>query len=124
MLSLAGYVWVFWTAPGSGGHHPTACLFKTVTEIPCPSCGTTRSIAALAVGDVQESLLINPFGLLTAFALVIVPLWILADILRKRDSFYNRYVVAERYVTQHRWVVLLAGLIIVANWIWNISKAM
>ena len=43
------------------------CVFKAFTGIPCPTCGTTRSLMYLAYGDLHGALLLNP-----AFALVMV----------------------------------------------------
>jgi hypothetical protein len=37
-----------------------ACVFRTVTGIPCPSCGITRSLVHLAHGDIAGSLILNP----------------------------------------------------------------
>lgn len=36
------------------------CAFKGFTGIPCPTCGSTRSLALLAKGEVLDSLAMNP----------------------------------------------------------------
>ena len=43
------------------------CLFRAVTGIECPTCGTTRSLMALLVGDVPRALAVNPLVALLAF---------------------------------------------------------
>ena len=40
-----------------------ACLFRGLTGLPCPGCGITTSLLALARGDVQASWSANPAGL-------------------------------------------------------------
>jgi hypothetical protein len=44
------------------------CPFKFLFGLPCPTCGTTRSLAALAAFDVIESLRFNPLVLLGSLA--------------------------------------------------------
>lgn len=44
------------------GGLPGFCLFKTLTGIPCPGCGITRSILALLGGDAASSFRLNPAG--------------------------------------------------------------
>jgi hypothetical protein len=38
------------------------CLLQSVTGLPCPGCGITASVMALARGQVRESLNQNPAG--------------------------------------------------------------
>ena len=47
---------------------PTVCPFRLATGLPCPFCGTTRSLMALGRGDLEASLQLNPLGLLLAVA--------------------------------------------------------
>ena len=46
----------------SRGRVPPSILYA-VTGVPCPTTGCTRSLLALAHGDLTESLLLNPFTL-------------------------------------------------------------
>jgi hypothetical protein len=39
-----------------------ACLFRGLTGLPCPGCGITTSLLALARGDAQASWAANPAG--------------------------------------------------------------
>ena len=125
-LSLAGYAWLAWNfVEGSGrASTPTLCVFKEVTGLPCPSCGTTRSLVLLMRGNFRESLQINPFGILFAIALLIIHLWIFVDLLRNTDSFYRRYVRAERVLAQNRWLSVSAIVVVSLNWFWNIAKGL
>ena len=44
----------------------TSCLFRHATGIPCPLCGLTRAMLALALGDWREVLRLHPLALLVA----------------------------------------------------------
>lgn len=44
----------------AGGIIDFNCLFKSITGLPCPSCGYSTAIACLISGDVGHSFLHNP----------------------------------------------------------------
>ena len=59
-----------------------ACVFHALTGVPCPGCGTTRALVALAGGDAWSALLLNPLATLAtlvgfAVAALAVP-WVAA----------------------------------------------
>jgi len=62
-LAAAGFV-AFLLAPRVLGG-ATACLLKAGTGYPCPTCGTTRVLEALAAADPAAALLTNPLAALT-----------------------------------------------------------
>jgi hypothetical protein len=49
--------------PFDEGPFPT-CIFYSVTNLPCPACGLTRSFIYLVHLEIIESLIMNPFGLI------------------------------------------------------------
>ncbi len=51
---------------------PSFCPFRMTTGLPCPGCGLTRSVVALAHGDLGGSLYFHPLGLLVVLALLAV----------------------------------------------------
>ncbi len=53
---------------GAVEHAPSLCVFRNVTNLPCPTCGTTRATLAFARGDVMAGVLYNPF-VVTALAI-------------------------------------------------------
>jgi hypothetical protein len=121
-LSVAGAAWLFLDHSLSGS--ATLCLFKSATGLPCPSCGTTRSLAVLLQGDLFQALSINPLGIAAAIGLIVVPLWIVVDLLRSQDSFYRAFRSIENFLRSNR-IAAAAGIIIVAgNWLWNIAKGL
>jgi hypothetical protein len=122
-LSLAGYAWLGWNVAESSATL-NACIFKAATHLPCPSCGTTRALTLLMSGDVRGSLFINPFGALLALALVIIPLWVVIDVLRRSDSLFRWYVLVERSLVKRKWISVPAIALVVLNWFWNIAKGL
>lgn len=117
-----GYSWLFFSL-----HHQiqsnesTVCFFKKVTDIPCPSCGTTRAILEIAKGRFLDSILLNPFGILVALIMLVCPIWIMFDYTFKKDTFYKFYKKTELFLSK-RIIAILMIILIIANWIWNINK--
>lgn len=102
----------------------TLCPIKRVTGYPCPSCGSSRSIAAFLHGDFSHALLINPLGVISLFMLISVLVLLIIDLLLKKDYYYRTYSYIENFLKTHRVISLILGLLILANWIWNISKGL
>jgi hypothetical protein len=62
-----------WVLPGlwAQGLNPVPpCIFHTVTGLPCPMCGGTRSFVAMAHGDLAAAIHVFPIGPLMFFALL------------------------------------------------------
>ena len=125
-LSLGASGWLAWNVhDGSDGNEtPTLCLFKKVTGLPCPSCGTSRAVLLLAHGEFRESLMMNPLGIFAAAGLAAIPFSILVDVLRRKASFYRVYIWLEQFFIRQRWAAVLGVMLVVSNWIWNISKGL
>jgi Protein of unknown function (DUF2752) len=48
------------------------CVFKGLTGIPCPTCGSTRSVVHLSHGDILSAFIMNP---LTTLCLILAVLY-------------------------------------------------
>ncbi len=48
-----------------------SCVFRTLTGLPCPTCGSTRSMVCLVHGDLSGALMMNPLTTLTLIAAVL-----------------------------------------------------
>lgn len=122
---LVGYVWVYFNITENWAENSSVevCLIKHATNIPCPSCGSTRSVISLAKGDFINALLTNPLGYLVATIMLITPLWIALDIARKRKTLFNFYRRVELKLKKPGLAIPLI-LLLVINWIWNISKGL
>jgi hypothetical protein len=121
---LLGYCWLFFSqfiSSKASQSDFTICIFKRITTIPCPSCGTTRAINHLFHGEILASILLNPFGIVVAAIMIVAPLWILFDYFTQQQSFYNFYIASENTIKTKKVAIPLIILVIL-NWIWNIYK--
>jgi len=92
------------------------CVFREVTGIPCPSCGTTRGVLALIDGRPLEALTLNPL-MAAGFAAflaggVIAPIW--------------AWRVGQVPNIEHpvpMWLRVSIVLVIIANWIWVVISS-
>lgn len=122
---VAGYSWIYYglTSIQASKGEFEACFIKQLTNIPCPSCGSTRSILSLMKGEFFEALMLNPLGYIIAFVLLLSPLWIVTDILTKRSSLFDLYQKAEVMIRKPQFAIPLLVLVAL-NWIWNITKGL
>lgn len=110
-LLVVGTAWaaVALVRPGDAG--PTFCPWKAITGLDCPFCGSTRSAAALAHGDLALALDHNAF-----FVLVVLPLaglgwlvWALrAGQGRATPTLSSRVLLTLVALTAAWWVLRLA----------------
>jgi len=97
------------------------CFFRNATGIPCPSCGSSRAVEALIHGDIAASILFNPFGIIIAFIMAILPLWLLYDAISKKSGLYMFFEKINRFLGR-KTVIIALVVIVVLNWSWNIFK--
>ena len=124
ILSAACYAWIGFYIFNGDFHAPgvTVCLFKNVTGIPCPSCGTTRSLLLLMAGDLPGVLLTNPLGLLAGFALLAVPVWICTDIVIRKNTLARSFLWTEEKIKTNKRLYIPLVALGLLNWGWNILK--
>ncbi len=115
---LLGYLYL----RGNGGISAELCPINRITGIPCPSCGTARSVLLMLEGNLPASFMTNPLGYLAMFLLISIPVWVALDVLMKKNSLYRFFRKAEAFLKQNVWLAALLILLIIANWIWNITK--
>lgn len=121
---LAGYGWIVWFLyHGIPDNNFTPCIFKNVTGIACPSCGSTRSVLLLSHGNFTDALLTNPLGVFMAAIMLIAPFWLLYDVTLKKDILYTSYKKFEKIV-RIKWVAITLIILILINWAWNIQKGL
>jgi hypothetical protein len=116
-----GYGYLYYKTFGIEDETVQVCLIKNVTGYPCPSCGTTRAVLLLFEGNLLDSFLLNPFGILVVFIMTVIPLWIIIDVLQKKARFFNAYKKVESII-QKPWIALILIFLVLFNWIWNIYK--
>jgi len=120
---LAGYVWLYFSVTKNITEKKLVevCIIKLATNIPCPSCGSTRSVISLTKGDFIGALKFNPIGYLVALIMLIAPIWIIADTIKGTKTLFNFYIKTETYLKRPKIAITLILLVII-NWIWNITK--
>ncbi len=99
------------------------CPIKHFIGLPCPSCGSTRSVISLLKGNFTEAFYINPIGYLIATIMVVLPLWIFSDVLLRQNSLQHFYMKLERRIVKPMFAIPLI-LLLIMNWFWNISKSL
>ncbi len=123
---LAGYIWVFVSYKYVDkflNSDVEVCPIKIVTNIPCPSCGSTRAVLLLLEGDIISSILLNPFGLIITFIMIFFPLMMLYDLITRKETYFKFYKKTE-IILRHKWIAISAIAIVLLNWIWNIYKGL
>jgi hypothetical protein len=88
------------------------CFFRSLTGVPCPTCGGTRAALALAQGDVGAALRANPLvtvalALLVGGGLVIGALALAGRGVRRPGRVPG-------------WVRAALVVVLAANWFWLI----
>ena len=99
----------------SGGGHPFPffCPFRALTGFPCPTCGGTRALAALARGNLPESLAMNPLLSLAALAVLAAAGTSLARRIAARPAI--RLLLSPR---DHRILRIGCVVALAANWVY------
>ena len=122
---LAGYTWLYFSITKNITENKSVeiCFIKHLTNIPCPSCGSTRSIISLTKGDFIGALNINPIGYLVALIMLVAPLWILADTIMNKNTLFDLFQKIETLLKRPIIAIPLILLVII-NWIWNITKGL
>ncbi len=120
---FAGYMWLIYNytnqvfPPTKSG----ICIIKGVTGIPCPSCGSTRSTVSILNGEFKRALYINPLGYIILTLMTLFPIWISIDIIIKKGTLFTFYKQTEK-ILRIRWVAICLVILVITNWIWNITK--
>jgi hypothetical protein len=94
--------------------HLRSCVFRSLTGIPCPTCGTTRAATALLDGNVFGAVAANPLaaaaGVIFVVGAPIAVLWTLA-----------RWPVPELPAPLPRWTRCAILALILANWAYVVA---
>jgi len=97
------------------------CLFKKVTGVACPSCGSTRAVFSILNGSFLDALYLNPLGYIILIGMMIFPPWILFDVFQKKSTFFVFYEKAINWMKKPKIYIPLI-LLVICNWIWNLTK--
>lgn len=127
MLALTAYAWVglcFFSSSVTNyldAIHP--CLIKTATGIPCPSCGTTRSVLFILNGDFIRAVEMNPLGYAAIFILITLPFFFFYDAIRRKNTLLDLFIQGERFIRNRKSAIALI-IFFLMLWGWNIHKGL
>lgn len=62
-------------------------------------------------------------GLLIAIIMLVAPLWILIDIITRRQNVFDVYQKIDAYLKKPKVAIPLTILVVI-NWVWNITKGL
>src|SRR5262245_34419762 len=91
------------------------CMFKTITGIPCMTCGSTRALGRLAHLDFMGGLRVNPLAtvtLLTLFVAGVVNMTLLPS---------GRTLRLDASSREWRWMIVSGLVLLFVNWIYLIA---
>lgn len=91
---------------------PHTCVFKNLTGLPCPGCGLSRSMVAIAHGELRQSLYYHRLGLLTFLYVLVQFIYRIGAI--AAPAFTAHIRGSEKYL--NRGLILLVSLYLL-NWI-------
>jgi len=117
IVIVTGYFLLFFFHSSLDGH--TLCLFKNMTGVACPACGSTRATALLLHGELMSSLLLNPLAVVTNIGILVSVMWMFVDIVRVKETFFP--FLSRNWPLAIKLVVLV---LILSNWVWNIVKGL
>ncbi len=93
------------------GSDATLCVFRNVTGLPCPTCGSSRAALAVVQGRPLEAIVLNPL-VTVAGALAIA--WLAVRV------GFGRRIEIDLAPRQRRLAWVVIGALLGANWVYVI----
>ena len=94
----------------------TFCVFKGLTGLPCPTCGSTRAVARLFDLDPAGALAMNPF---TTVVAVVIAAWAVVDLILLPRGRALRVGFSRSAGNVLR---VMAFVAFVANWVYLLAQ--
>jgi uncharacterized protein DUF2752 len=107
LLSIAGAVYLFVFEPGRTGFFPP-CMFRLLTGMQCPGCGTTRALHEITHGHLKAAFMLNPLLLLASPFLIYAFLRYSAIVMRggvpRKNALPAPYIYAIFFIVLGFWI--------------------
>lgn len=107
LLMIAGAVYLFLFEPGRSGFFPV-CVFRALTGLTCPGCGTTRALHEITHGHFKAAFMLNPLLLLASPFLIYAFLRYSVIVMRggmpRRNALPAPYIYAIFYIVVGFWI--------------------
>lgn len=81
------------------------CLVYNLFKFPCPGCGLTRSIIHILNMNIEESIQYNILGLPILVMFVVINIWILIDIIMKKQTIRN-------FIQKNKKIIIVISIIL------------
>jgi hypothetical protein len=92
-----------------------SCVFRGLFNIPCPTCGATRSLVHLSQGELTSALAVNP---IIAIVLTFAIFFFFYSLITLMFDFRRiRFIMTEREKNAAR---VAAVLLLLLQWVWLI----
>jgi hypothetical protein len=95
---------------------PSLCMFRNITGLPCPFCGTTRSVGNILLGNFNDALNLNPLGY---FSLAFLLVLFISPSTIKGSSLY---LAKKWWKLSQRNQILLTVSLLATTWIFNLPR--
>ena len=82
---------------------PFRCLFRSLTNHECPSCGLTRSFVAVAHGRLKDAVVFHPGGPVLFALFALLSLALLLEILHLKTPL-------QRFGKDHPYLPVMVGI--------------
>lgn len=125
LLSTLAYSWLIYNSffLSTCEEGITICWFKTLSGFPCPACGSTSGIIEILKGNFINALQLNPFAYSSLFVLIYASIWVVYDLIFKKESFYQFFIKVNTHIKKKRFFIPLI-ILILSIWIWNIYRSL
>ncbi len=106
-LLLAGSVYLYVFEPGRNGFFPP-CLFRALTGLTCPGCGSTRAMHQILHGHFVAAFMLNPLFLLAIpfllYALFRYSAVVMRGEIPRRNTLRPSYIYALFVIVVSFWI--------------------
>ena len=106
-LLLAGSVYLYLFEPGKTGFFPP-CLFRALTGLTCPGCGSTRAMHQSVHGHFAAAFMLNPLFLLAIpfllYALIRYSLGVMRGEVPRSNQLPASYIYALFVIVVSFWI--------------------
>jgi hypothetical protein len=106
-LLVIGALYLFYFEPGKTGFFPP-CLFRMLTGLTCPGCGTTRALHQILHGHFDAAFMLNPLFLIAIPFLLIAFLRYSVIVMRggipRKNALPAPYIYAIFFIVLSFWI--------------------
>lgn len=92
-------------------HLAPSCVFRGLSDIPCPTCGATRALISLTKGNFVDAVTMNPLVAMLVLAAVVSCVYSIVSVL-----FGMRRMIFSLSEREKDGIRIAAVMIVLLNW--------